>query len=588
MPKARCAIALCVLPAVVGGPASARAADVWSPVASMATPRYLHEAIALPNGKVLVSGGYTGSDFSASAELYDPAIDSWSPTGSMSVPRYVFASVLLGNGKVLVAGGYRGGTSASSYHASAELYDPVIGTWSPAATMSASRYRPTATLLANGKVLVVGGAGPSLLASAELYDPAADSWTAAGSMAVARWEHTATLLANGDVLVAGGGASLGPSASAEIYHPATGTWSSAASMTTARQVHTATRLANGDVLVAGGETTSGNFTASAERYHPATDTWTPVPSMSVPRAYATATTLAGGAVLVAGGFTGSDATATVESYDPASSTWSPLPSMAGARLAHRATLLAGGRLLVTGGFTSANTLRTAEIYGPPNVVPPPPPPPPPPPGGDYPSEVAADGPLHWWRLGEPSGAAMTPAAGGITGSYRNGVGLAQPAAAGAAPNTAAAFDGAGSYAYVNGIAAPTAAYTIEILMRADAPTRAGSLIDHGGAGALYVNPDRYCFRQTTTHVCWPVTPLPAVWHHVAGTWDAVSKVARLYVDGVLRASATAPAAPSGSSTLYIGYGQSAPWFDGLLDEPAYYPTVLSPARIAAHHAACAC
>jgi uncharacterized repeat protein (TIGR01451 family) len=208
--------------------------------------------------------------------------------------------------------------------------------------------------------------------------------------------------------------------------------------------------------------------------------------------------------------------------------------------------------------------------------------------GTYPDEVAADGPSYWWRLGEPSGSVMQPNTGGKPGTYKNNVVLGQPGAPGAAPNTAAAFNGTASYAYVNGIPAPKTAYTLEILMKAGAAVQSGTLLEQGGAGSLYINPDRFCFRQVATTVCWMHAPTAGVWYHVAGTWDAVSKVARLYVNGVERASASAPGIPSGSATLYVGYGQFAPWFKGVLDEPAYYSTALSASRIATHYAACAC
>ena len=109
-------------------------------------------------------------------------------------------ATLLPNGKVLVAGGYNGGALTS-----AELYDPASGTWTATGSLNTARYDHTATLLPNGKVLVAGGiSNGSDLTSAELYDPASGTWTATGSLNTARYEHTATLLPNGKVLVAGG------------------------------------------------------------------------------------------------------------------------------------------------------------------------------------------------------------------------------------------------------------------------------------------------------------------------------------------------------------------------------------------------
>lgn len=205
------------------------------------------------------------------------------------------------------------------------------------------------------------------------------------------------------------------------------------------------------------------------------------------------------------------------------------------------------------------------------------------------AEVAADNPGWWFRLGESSGSTMTAAAGGKTGNYQNGVVVGQPDPLSGDPNTAARFNGTAAYGYVNGIAAPTQAYTMEIWMKADAALKDGSLMDHGGAGALYIKTDRFCFRQTSTHVCWTQPPSTGVWYHVVGTWDKVSKTARLYVNGVERASGQAATAPSGSGTFYVGYGQSAPWFKGYLDEAVYYPSSLSATRVGVHyHAGCGC
>ena len=107
----------------------------------------------LPNGKVLVAGGYNGSGYLTSAELYDPASGSWTATGSLNTARGNHTATLLPNGKVLVAGGYNGG----GYLTSAELYDPASGSWTATGSLNTARYDHTATLLPNGKVLVAGG-----------------------------------------------------------------------------------------------------------------------------------------------------------------------------------------------------------------------------------------------------------------------------------------------------------------------------------------------------------------------------------------------------------------------------------------------
>jgi hypothetical protein len=106
-------------------------ANTWSAAGSLATGRSFHTATLLPNGKVLVAGGFNGS-FLKSAELYDPVSNAWSPAAGMAAARGGHTATLLPNGNVLVAGG-SDGTSAIG---SAELYDPVANTWSPAASMT--------------------------------------------------------------------------------------------------------------------------------------------------------------------------------------------------------------------------------------------------------------------------------------------------------------------------------------------------------------------------------------------------------------------------------------------------------------------
>jgi N-acetylneuraminic acid mutarotase len=115
-------------------------------------------------------------------------------------------------------------------------------------------------------VLVAGGGNTTILPSAELYNQTTGKWTATGSMITARTDHTATLLANGEVLVAGGlsngGSPIGTSctSTAELYNPSTGQWAATGSMTITRGNHTATLLPNGKVLVAGGLCSTASLT----------------------------------------------------------------------------------------------------------------------------------------------------------------------------------------------------------------------------------------------------------------------------------------------------------------------------------------
>ncbi len=282
---------------------------------------------------------------------------------AMGTARNLHTATVLDNGKLLVVGGKDGNTTL----ATAELYDRSTNAWTPAGTMATVRNRHSATLLPGGKVLVVGGqsSDAAFVATAELYDPAASIWTPAGTLAAARADHTATLLDNGKVLVAGGYNAGRFHNTAELYDPESTAWSPAANMADVHSGHTATLLPGGDILVVGGFGTSSQ--ATAERYALATNTWTSAGSMSEGRFDHVATSLPNGKVLVSGGVNstgGGTYLASAELFDPAANRWSGVASMAGPRSGHAATPLSDGRVLVAGGRDTTSSLATAELYDP--------------------------------------------------------------------------------------------------------------------------------------------------------------------------------------------------------------------------------
>jgi hypothetical protein len=224
----------------------------------MTTGRQRHTATGLLDGRVLVVGGQSFTlrdgglfpDQLLGEEVYDPVTNRWSATAPMLQDRVGQSATLLRDGRVLVAGGGGGFTASSS----AEIYDPNNDRWSAAASMTTNRAGHTGTLLPSGNVLVTGGVAPDAQtlvtvapSSAEVYDPGANRWSTIASMAEARDEYTATLLSNGRLLVVGG---TGQSR-AEVYDPARNVWSTA-SATMNRYLHTATRLPDGRILVVGG------------------------------------------------------------------------------------------------------------------------------------------------------------------------------------------------------------------------------------------------------------------------------------------------------------------------------------------------
>jgi Big-like domain-containing protein/Kelch motif protein len=280
----------------------------WTTTGSMSEGRYLHEAFLLHNGKVLVTASLANTTSGgARTELYDPASGTWSPTGSMSRSHFGGLAALLLDGQVLVAGG-------DVESKTAELYDPATGTWSVTAPMASTHGSGMSALLPDGRFLVAGGASVTtspwsvtLTSSAEVYNPVTGTWSATGSLSASRVGAKMVGLMDGSVLVAGGwttGQTL--IARSEVYKTATGVWTSTGSLATPRSSSfTLTLLANGKTLAAGGSTQAGcvgcNTTPSAELYDPTAGTWSVTGSLSVPRERHNAVLLPSGNVIAIGG-----------------------------------------------------------------------------------------------------------------------------------------------------------------------------------------------------------------------------------------------------------------------------------------------
>ena len=352
----------------------------FTPTGSLQEARGLHTATLLPNNKVLIAYGSNSNSYTeatgyvglSSVEVYDPGTGKFTEIeGDDGVGIFGHTATLLPNGMVLLAGGFVNSVwdyGPSTSDNGAGLYDSVTGVFSGTGNMTANRGDHTATLLANGKVLIAGGADQDPtgtgLASAELYDPSTGTFTQTGSMAVGRFLHTATLLQNGKVLIVGGAltSSSEPVATAEVYDPSTGIFTMTGSMATPREQHTATLLADGRVLIVGGTTSPGTGglqgTATAEVYDPSTGSFSVTGSMAEARTFHTATLLPSGQVLVAGG---GGENSTAEVYDPATGSFSSTGGMENGRSGHSATLLPNGSVLVAGGGIFAG-LASAELY----------------------------------------------------------------------------------------------------------------------------------------------------------------------------------------------------------------------------------
>ena len=252
----------------------------FSPTGSMTPCVRSGTATPLRDGRVLFAGGYNcaaaGQDgMWASASSTTRRRGTFSPTGSMAAPRSQHTATLLADGRVLIAGGHDGVQPGSRRRDDARLVPDGRRRFLPddrrdlrsshrhlhkTGSMSTPHRGHTATLLRDGRVLVVGNGGESSSAgrTADVYDPATGKLSRTGSMSLGRWLHTATLLSDGRVLILGGRTSNDSvRATAEMYDPRSGTFVTAGSMTEGRQQHTATLLQDGRVLIAGGYWSDG-------------------------------------------------------------------------------------------------------------------------------------------------------------------------------------------------------------------------------------------------------------------------------------------------------------------------------------------
>ena len=274
----------------VGGMNYTKSAEIYDPATNLFTlanglasrGRQRFTTTLLNNGQVLITGGYDGTSDNATSELYDPISESFSSTGNMMSKRSDHTATKLNDGTVLIVGGFGvGGTIGISN--TAEIYNPITGTFSrTTGNLNKVRQQHTATLLNNGKVLIVSGvtnsgSGNFTTSDAELYDPATKTFTLINMPSGnGRLFHQATLLANGKVLITGGATSTYSVTYADglIFDPITNTfYTEASTMINARRFHTACLLNDGTVLIVGGYYPQGatieqRYTKTAEIFKP--------------------------------------------------------------------------------------------------------------------------------------------------------------------------------------------------------------------------------------------------------------------------------------------------------------------------------
>jgi hypothetical protein len=339
---------------------AAAAGPGWQPAGQLSAGRYAATGLRLPDGRVLIAGGYSfelGRTHSSS-DLFDPKTGRWSPGPRLFLDRNFGELLPLPEGRLLIAAGFRNrsGTTATTERLQLDPLRFVSGT-----PLYMERELFSATRLAGGRVLLTGGYSTlrqRTLDTAELYDPKTDQFVpTAGSLRHARFGHSGVLLPDGRVLLAGGKRIEGdePVLPAELFDPATGQFTETGALAVGRDRCTAWLLPGtpARVLVAGGSTKDGG-TAPARRcelYDLQSGAFKPGATLLRDRMAHTATALPDGCVLLVGGWSTSEnrTTSQAEVWSPKTGEFSDAGTLQHGRHDHAAVLLADGRVLVAGG-----------------------------------------------------------------------------------------------------------------------------------------------------------------------------------------------------------------------------------------------
>lgn len=288
------------------------------------------QGAATQTGGMGGTGGAATGGGGAGGQLL--ATIAWNATQPMSSARRLHTATLLNDGRVLVVGGENLGGAVLD---TSELFDPGTGQWSPGPTFAVARANHAAVSLGDGRVAIIGGgnsssnglpAGTGVTDSVEIFDPTNDTVSAGPSLLHARGHHRAVMLEDGRVLVVGGVADGGTGvAETEVLPSDMSAWADVGTITTTRALFGLVKRTSGDVVIAGG--VGAGLLNQAERFDPSNDTWTALPNMTQPRMFIGLAPLASGGVLAAGGLAGNNLFVDTTEYLPAdNSAWQAGPS----------------------------------------------------------------------------------------------------------------------------------------------------------------------------------------------------------------------------------------------------------------------
>jgi len=328
---------------------------------NMTTKRAAHTSTLLKDGRILIAGGIAedgnGNELPhSSAEIYYPETNEFKPTGNMIEQHCNHSATLLANGEVLIIAGWKSGARSDAV----EIYNPQTGEFRLVARLEKPLQAQNAVLLKTGKVLIVGGNADrnDYQMDAYLYDYKTNSFEKTGSLNYGRMAFTATLMNSGNVLITGGDSGSEILNKAEIYNTATGKFEQTGEMNFRRYKHGAVLMQNGNVLLAGGSDKNdwnGKY-KSSEVYDVSTGKFSVI-EMNNERfkLQEGIVSLSNGNILIGGG------NKTVEMYNPSENKFTTMGELDDENYYTCLTLLNNGKVLITGGYNN-KIVTTSSAY----------------------------------------------------------------------------------------------------------------------------------------------------------------------------------------------------------------------------------
>ena len=356
----------------------------------LAAPRLKHTGTLLPDGRVIISGGWSWGDrveLNFTDPIPIPHLDVYHPEKGWSVISpagdnlgdscaVMSSVVLMADGAIMVV---EIGSDETEYEVAASTLDPATQLWTPLPAPSVmAGGGPLLALLRDGRVIAAGdlqfikddGFTYLYANESEIFDPRARQWQSAAPIDHISEASTIVALRNGGALLVHHAQSDDDKIGAEIYDPDADEWTIVSGMRGARGDPKAVALSDGRALVVGAAIGEGEHIvqavkSSAEIYDPDTGAWTPTGDMVGARVrFSALTLLPDGRALASGGVGRGDGAelqmSTTEIYDPKTNAWTRGPDMAEPRYDHSATALPDGRVLIAGGVTIHPD--TGELY----------------------------------------------------------------------------------------------------------------------------------------------------------------------------------------------------------------------------------